>query len=202
VITAYDVKGYQIRPPVADDTVLYDVTAAVPQGATKEPVREMLRSLLNERFKLAFHRETVERAGYAIVVAKGGLKMKESTPDDSPMHTKQVKDADGFVYIPPRNGMAVGWSSGQTRWVGNNVGTAMIAGLGNSLTSRPVIDATGLSGRYDFVLTFAPDGAPPEVDGVNLFAAFERQLGLRLDPRKIPVDEFVIDHVEKSPVEN
>jgi len=98
--------------------------------------------------------------------------------------------------------MAVGWANGLTRWAGNNVGVDMIAGLGNSLTSRPVIDATGLRGKYDFVLTFAPDGAAPEVDGVNLFAAFERQLGLRLESRKVRVEEFVIDHVENSPVEN
>jgi uncharacterized protein (TIGR03435 family) len=202
VVTAYEVKGYQIRPPIAEDTALYDVTATVPAGATREQVKEMLRNLLTDRFKLAFHREQVELPGYALVVAKGGLKMKESVSDASPMPTKQAPDADGFVYIPPRNRMAVGWAHGLTRWVGNNIPVGMIAGLGNSLTGRAVIDTTGLTGKYDFMLTFAPEGAPPEVDGVDVFAAFERQLGLRLEPRKIPIEEFVIDHVEKSSVEN
>jgi uncharacterized protein (TIGR03435 family) len=202
VIYAYDLKGYQIRPPIVGDTVLYDVTAKVPPGTTKEQIKEMLRTLLAERFKLMFHREQVERPGYALVVAKGGSKMKESSPDDSPMPTKPAKDADGFVYIPPRNRMAVGWANGLTRWAGNNIPVGMIAGLGNSLTSRPVIDATGLTGKYDFMLTFAPDGAPPDVDGVNVFAAFEQQLGLKLEARKIPIEEFVIDHVEKAPIDN
>jgi uncharacterized protein (TIGR03435 family) len=176
--------------------------ATVPSGATADQVKEMLRNLLTERFKLAFHREQVDRPGYVLLLAKGGLKMKESSPDDSPMPTKQATDADGFTYIPPRNRMAVGWANGLTRWAGNNIPVGMIAGLGNSLTGRAVIDATGLTGKYDFMLTFAPDGAPPDVDGVNVFAAFEQQLGLKLEARKIPIEEFVIDHVEKAPIDN
>jgi uncharacterized protein (TIGR03435 family) len=202
VVTAYDVKGYQIRPPVAEDNVFCDITASVPAGANADQVKTMLRNLLTERFHLAFHREQVERPGFALVAAKRGIKMKESASDDSPMPTKPVADSDGFVYIPPRNRMAVGWANGLTRWAGNNVGVDMIVGLASSLTGRPVIDATGLKGKFDFVLTFAPENAPPEVDGVNVYAAFERQLGLKLESRKVPVEEFVIDRVEKSPVEN
>ena len=202
VVTAYGVKGYQIRPPVADDTVFYDITASVPPGATADQVKTMLRNLLTERFQLTFHREPVERPGFVLVAAKSGIKMKESAPDDSPMPAKPVADPDGFTYIPPRNRMAVGWANGLTRWVGNNVGVDMIAGLANSLTGRPVIDATGLKGKFDFVLTFAPENAPPEVDGVNVYAAFERQLGLKLESRKVPVEEFVIDRVARSPLEN
>jgi uncharacterized protein (TIGR03435 family) len=202
VVTAYDAKGYQIRPPVVEDTLLFDVTAKVPPGATAAQVKEMLRNLLADRFKLAFHREPVDRPGYALIIAKSGLKMKPSAPDDSPMPRTPAKDADGFVYIPPRNRMAVGSANGLIRWVGNNIGIDMLTGLGNSLAGRPVIDATGLTGKYDFTLTFAPEGAPADTDGVNVFAAFEQQLGLKLDPRKLPVEEFVIDHVEKKPIEN
>jgi uncharacterized protein (TIGR03435 family) len=202
VVTAYGIRGYQIRPPMADDTVQYDVAATIPSGATADQVKQMLRNLLAERFKLAFHREQAERPGYALVVAKSGIRMKPPAPNDSPIPTSPAKDADGFVYIPPRNRMAVGWANGLTRWVGNNIGADMIAGLGNSLTGRPVIDATGLTGKYDFALTFAPDNAPPDTDGLSVYAAFEQQLGLRLDPRKILIEEFVIDHVEKKPIEN
>jgi uncharacterized protein (TIGR03435 family) len=202
VVTAYGVKGYQLRPPAADDTAFYDVFASVPAGATADQVKTMLRNLLTERFHLAFHREQVERPGFALVPAKGGIKMKESAPNDSSMPTRPVKDPDGFTYIPPRNRMAVGSANGLTRWVGNNVALEMIAGLAHSLTDRPVIDATGLTGKFDFMLTFAPENAPPEIDGVNLYAAFERQLGLKLESRKVPVEEFVIDQVAKSPVEN
>ena len=202
VVTAYGLKGYQIRPPAAEDTVFYDITASVPAGATADQVKTMLRNLLTERFHLTFHREQVERPGFALVAANGGIKMKESAPSDSSMPAKPVADPDGFTYIPPRNGMAVGWSNGLTRWIGNNVALDMIAGLANSITGRPVIDATGLKGKFDFVLTFAPENAPPEVDGMNVYGAFQRQLGLKLESRKVPVEEFVIDRVEKSPVEN
>jgi uncharacterized protein (TIGR03435 family) len=202
VVTAYGVKGYQIRPPAAEDTVFYDITASVPAGATADQVNTMLRNLLTERFHLTFHREKIERSGFALVPAKGGIKIKESTPDDSPMPAKPVADPDGFTYIRPRNRMAVGWANGLTRWVGNNVSVDMIVGLANSLTGRPVIDATGLKGKFDFMLTFAPENAPPEVDGVSVYAAFERQLGLKLESRKVPVEEFVIDRVEKAPLEN
>ena len=92
-----------------------------------------------------------------------------------------------------------------------------LAGLSNSLTGQPVIDSTGLKGKYDFVWTFSSEsvGTPPVVAqpddggvipageaGITLFGALERQLGLRLEPRKIAIDAFVIDHAEKTPVEN
>ena len=202
VVTAYGVKGYQIRPPVAEDTVFYDITASVPAGATADEVKTMLRNLLTERFHLASHREQVERAGFVLLAAKGGMKMKQSAPDDSPIPMKLVKDADGFTYIPPRNRMAVASANGLTRWAGNSVSMDMVVGLANSLTGRPVIDGMALKGKFDFVLTFAPENSPPEVDGVSVYAAFERQLGLKLEPRKVTVEEFVIDRVEKSPEKN
>jgi uncharacterized protein (TIGR03435 family) len=86
-----------------------------------------------------------------------------------------------------------------------------------SLTGLPVIDATGLKGKYDFTLTFSSDsmgesGVPASSEGggtlpagdagLTVFRAVEEQLGLKLEPRKIAVDLFVIDHAEKTPVEN
>ena len=219
VVQAFGLKPYQLRPPYSEDSQ-FNVEAKVPPGATAEQVKVMLRNLLAERFKLAFHHEKTETQGYALVVAKSGLKMKEAAPDPPPA-SRPVKDADGFVYIPPRNGMAVGWANGLTRWVGGNVAVdPFLVGLANTLTGRPVIDATGLKGTYDFALTFSPDNAasgpapapsplpeggviaPPEDAGLTVFAALEKQLGLRLEPRKITIDAFVIDHAEKTPVDN
>jgi uncharacterized protein (TIGR03435 family) len=219
-IQAYGLKPYQLRPPYSADDAKFNVEAKVPPGATSEQVKVMLRNLLAERFKLAFHHEKTETQGYALVVAKSGLKMKVSAPDPPPA-SGPLKDADGFVYIPPRNGMAVGWANGLTRWAGGNVPVdPFLVGLANTLTGRPVIDATGLKGTYDFALTFSPDNAasgpapapsplpeggviaPPEDAGLTVFAALEKQLGLRLEPRKITIDAFVIDHAEKTPVDN
>ena len=227
-LQAYGLKNYQLRPPYSPDAGQFNVEAKVPPGATAEQVKMMLRSLLAARFKLAFHYEKGETQGYALVVAKSGLKMKESAPDPPPAAEGgaptpapgPVKDADGFVYIPPRNRMAVGWANGLTRWAGGNVPVDALVGLSNTLTGRPVIDSTGLKGKYDFTLTFSPDsdagasgpalspslsddgGIAPLGGGLTVFGAIEKQLGLKLEPRKIAFDVFVIDHADKTPVEN
>jgi len=229
-LQAYGLKNYQLRPPFSPDADQFNVEAKVPPGATAEQVKMMLRNLLAERFKLAFHYEKGETQGYALVVAKSGLKMKESAPDPPPAAEGSapppapgpVKDADGFVYIPPRNRMAVGWANGLTRWTGGNVPVDYLVGLSNTLTGRPVIDSTGLKGKYDFTLTFSSDSvvgasgpapapsSPPDDGGIvplgdgglTVFAALERQLGLKLEPRMIVFDAFVIDHADKTPVEN
>ena len=225
-IQAYGLKPYQLRPPAVTDTYRYNVEAKVPPGATADQVKVMLRNLLAERFKLAFHYERRETPAYALVVAKGGVKIKESAPP-SPVAPPEggaaqpkpgpVTDADGFTYFVPREGMAVGRANGLTRWVGKNVLMEHLAGLSNSLTGQPVIDATGLKGRYDLIWTFtsdsagervpaspAPDGSdvPAGEPGLTIFAALEKQLGLRLEPQKITIDAFVIDHAEKTPVAN
>jgi uncharacterized protein (TIGR03435 family) len=81
VVYAYGVKGYQIRPPASEDNNSFNVEAKVAPGTTAEQVKAMLRDLLEKRFKLAFHYEKTEVLGYALVVAKSGLRMKESVPD-------------------------------------------------------------------------------------------------------------------------
>lgn len=228
-LQAYGLKIYQLRPPYSQDAIGYNVEAKVPPGATAEQVKVMLQNLLTERFKMAFHYEKTETPGYALVVAKSGLKMAESATEPRPAPADgtppaargPVKDADGFVYIPPpRDSMAVSTENGLRRWVGNTVPMDRLATLLGTLVGRPVINSTGLTGKYDFSLTFsvdtlgggglaaappsASDGAqvPPADGGVTVFAASEKQLGLRLEARKIPFDAFVIDHVDKTPVEN
>jgi uncharacterized protein (TIGR03435 family) len=243
---AYDLKPYELRPAVSTAANQFNLDARVPCGCeTAGQVKVMLRNLLAERFKLAFHREKAKIDGYALIVAKSGLKMKESVPDSSPVSPwapEPIKDADGFVYTPIRNVIAMavrpnlawpGTANGLMRWVGSNVpmtqAFACLTGLLDSLTGRPVIDGTGLKGKYDFILTFSSDsagqsgqylgsgwsrpygyptpsddrGATPSGDGgLTVFGALEKQLGLKLEPTKITVNLFVIDHAEKTPVEH
>ena len=224
-IQAYGLKPYQLRPPARTDTYRFNVEAKVPPGATADQVKMMLRNLLTERFKLAFHYEKTETQAYTLVVAKGGIKIKESGPPSvapSENGAKQprpgpVTDPDGFTYFVPRDGMAVGRANGLTRWVGKNVLMEHLAGLCNSLTGQPVIDSTGLKGKYDFIWTFSSESVgerapaalpgddsliPAGEAGLTIFAALEKQLGLRLQPQKTTIDAFVIDHAEKTPVEN
>jgi uncharacterized protein (TIGR03435 family) len=232
VLYAYRLKAYQIPPPASEDTTRFNVAAKVSPGATAEQVRAMLQNLLADRFKLAFHHEKTEVRGYALVVAKRGLKMQESAPDPPrapaevgapPAAPQRVKDKDGFAYFPMRNGFAVSGYSGLTRWVGGNVPTdspdaPCLTGMLNILTGQAVVDSTGLKGKYDFTLTFSSEGASgtaaasspsdpggivPAADvGPSVFGALEGQLGLKLEPKKIMIDAFVIDHAERTPTEN
>ena len=213
---AYELESYQIRPPLSEDDPTYNVEAKVSPGTTAAEAKVMLRNLLSERFKVAFHRESAEVKGYALILAKGGLKMKASAPGgDAPGSAPGlVKDADGFSYFPARNAWRMGAANGLTRWVGLNIPVdagateVRLTGLLTSITGEPVIDATGLKGKYDIMLTFGSGnsvGSPAEDGGIapdTIFQAAEKQLGLKMEPRKIMVETFVIDHAEKIPVEN
>jgi uncharacterized protein (TIGR03435 family) len=228
VLYAYDLKAYQIRPPASEDDDRFEVAAVVPTGATAAQVKPMLQNLLADRFKLAFHYDKAEIQGYSIAIAKSGLKMKESVPKPwaAPENVgRRVKDADGFEYLSMSNGFVVSYSSGLTRWIGNDVpvdadaAAVRLTGLLSALTGAPVVDTTDLKGKYDFTLTFSSDSVggqrwsstsssdetdivPPGPGGLTLFGALVQQLGLKLEPKKIPVDVFVIDRAEKSPIEN
>jgi uncharacterized protein (TIGR03435 family) len=214
---AYGLKSYQIGPRYYADTTAFNVVAKVPPEATADQVKLMLRTLLAERFKLAFHYEKKEISVYGLAVAKGGLKMKESLPESadaapppSVPENKMPKGADGFPMFTAPRGMRMLRANGLGRIV---AGDATIAALANFLTNnvdRPVIDSTGLKGQYDFTVTFTLDSlaagaattANDSAGGLTIFAALEKQLGLKLEPTKTMVDIFVIDHAEKTPIEN
>lgn len=221
VLKAYDIEKYQLSGPTWLDTELL-VTARVPNGATNEQFRLMLQNLLAERFKLAFHREKKDMPGYALVVGKGGFKLKEAVAAE-PAHLPQedrprtTVGRDGFVVVPPgypadgvfsfRNGDAL---------FSTVAGKASMGQVARELTrdlQKPVADATGLKGKCDFVLYWALElPEPPSAPGGDLPVASTplptlsealQKLGLKLEPKKkVPADVLVIDHVEKVPTEN
>ena len=102
VLYAYNLKPYELRPSFSTDTSEFNIKAKLPPGTTAEQIPVMLQSLLFERFRLAFHREKGEVMGYALLKAKSGVKIKDSTPD-APVSgavgppARPVKDSDGFV---------------------------------------------------------------------------------------------------------
>src|SRR5207247_8322826 len=112
ITRAYDLKRYQYSAPSWLDDERFDITAKVPEGATKEQFQTMIQNLLAERFKLTIHREKKEMAGYELVVAKNGPKLKESvdvpqpdgagsaTPGPPPGPPKLNLDKDGFPELP------------------------------------------------------------------------------------------------------
>jgi len=156
----------------------YDVSAKSEGdgGLTYKTMKPLLQQLLQQRFHLVVHRETKERPGYALVVAKGGVKLKPGKEG-------------GPGYIMP-----------------NGIGSPSIklADLATMLAvpaGKPVADRTGMAGVYEVDLHFAPEAATDSTLP-SLFTALEEQMGLKLVSQKVPVEVLVIDHVESEPTEN
>lgn len=152
----------------------FDIVAKPSAPADPNQINAMLRTLLEERFKLAVHTETRDGAEYSLVAAKGGPRMK------------QVDDNS-----------ARGSGSGPTMLRGT-MSTTEIASLLSSILGRPVLDHSGLSGTYTVDLKWAGDD---QADGPSVFTAIQEQLGLKLEPTRGPIQMLVIDHVER-PSEN
>lgn len=161
----------------------FDITAKVPdERASSEERRQMLQALLIDRFGLAFHHETKMRAGFGLVIAKNGPKI-HPVPD---VGTHNNDNRPGKMQR-------------QRTTIGD------LASALAYILRQPVVDETHMDGRYNVVLTYAPDrgpDAPPADDGPSIFTAIEEQLGLKLEPRKLPVDVFVVDRCRKTPTEN
>jgi uncharacterized protein (TIGR03435 family) len=175
----------------------FDVSGQPDQPGTPSlnQWRGMMQKLLADRFKLAFHRDRRELSVYALTVAKSGSKMTKNESDPNGLPALFFR---GLGLLPARN-----------------ANMAEFAGLlQGAVLDRPVVDQTGLAGRFDFTLNWTPDETqfgglgvkvPPPADSATappgLFTAIQEQLGLKLDATKAPVEVFVIDRVEK-PSEN
>ncbi|SPE26963.1 hypothetical protein SBA3_1330028 [Candidatus Sulfopaludibacter sp. SbA3] len=188
LMNAFDVKDYQVQGPEWLATERFDISAKVPANITKEQFGLMIQKLLAGRFQMTYHHESREQAVYALVVAKGGSKLK--APD--------ANDAGGG----PGAMAVMGGGHLQAR----KIVAAGIASMLSTFVDRPVIDETGLTGFYQFTLNWAPEGASDASSGPTIYAAIQQELGLRLEPRKMLrkmlLDHVIIDHIEKVPTAN
>ena len=187
ITTAYGVKYDQISgAPGWADSVHYDLNAKAEgeEEITKEQARQMLQNLLAERFRLKLHRETKEVPVYALVVGKGGSKMKVSTAD------------------APGNNFTRSSAVGMRMEVTHGTMEALARQLSNS-AGRPVQDRTGLTGYYAYQLDWLPPARTPDPnsDTPSIFTAIQEQLGLKLEPSKGSVEMLIIDSAER-PSEN
>jgi uncharacterized protein (TIGR03435 family) len=172
LVNAYDVKPYQIEGPPWLDTERFDVNATMPPETTKKQFLAMLQNLLAERFKLTIHREGKQLPIYSLVVARNGPKMRESNPaspsGDDPNPTAPAAfpppriGPDGFPALPSpeagRAGLFLMMMPGRARLVGQQQTMVDLASRLTGLLSRAVADETGLAAKYDFTLTFSPEG--------------------------------------------
>lgn len=175
IMNAYDVKSFQVSGPSWLDSEHFDITAKVPKDATKEQFHVMLQNLLAERFKLQVHKEHKEVPIYALTVAKGGIKIKESAKDDqahgaapqdpalqradAPPPEPPPMGRDGMPRMAPgRRGAMIMFGPNGFRMQGSHETMAALADVLSNQLGRPVIDMTGLTAEYDYTLNFSPEG--------------------------------------------
>jgi len=213
---AYGLQSFELIAP--DSPVLkqrIDITAKtdLPSKSVAE-LQQMLQPLLADRFKLAVHRETRETNALVLTLANKdgrlGPKMKKTDTacDTAVAASPRFAAAEASARREASKcGMQPG---GLGRIVANAIDIGTLAGTLAPSQRRPVVDQTGLQGRYDIDVTYTPEAfsasalsvrgatAPPGVDpnGPSIFQALQDQLGLKMESRRVLVPMLVIDHIE------
>lgn len=211
-------------------TQRFDILAKMPAGATKDKLPEMLQALLEERFGLRFHRVDKPESGLALFIGPKGHKLEPAIPDAAPGSDEKATSPDrtqsdvplsGIVRNGPYGTQRMTLSNGVFHVEFYNISAKGLAEYFRGPLRRPVTDMTGLRGTYHVLLdidqsdmvatsgnsaasTGDRNGDPSVTADAPLawvFAAIDK-LGLKLEPRKVSVEQFVIDHIEKLPTEN
>jgi uncharacterized protein (TIGR03435 family) len=179
---AYRLKDYQFEGPswLDDDSVSFDIEAKASPATTKAQMRDLLQSLLQSRFRLAFHWQARPMPVYELGVARGGPKLSQPKPGAKPGIQNM---SSFFVTITAEN--------------------TTMPSLADSLAyrlRRPVVDKTGIQNAFSLNLEYSDK--PEDVSRPSVFTALEQQLGLRLTAAKGSVEVFMVDHIDKRPSEN
>jgi len=254
IALAFGMRNYQVTGPDWLHSERFDIAATMPEGASRDDAPAMLRTLLEERFKLSAHKETQEHKVLALLSGKNGVKLKASTAQaqpvdpDAPLEPNQVvmdgpegpiritRKGDGsMVFDLGKRGMVTQTIDAENQAVRLESSMVTMAGFAETLSTilarmggQQVVDETGLKGNYEVAveITFADlmamaraqgDLAPPapgpggaanaapvasDPGGAPSLYQSIKQLGLELEERKAPVEQLIVDHVEKAPTEN
>ncbi len=260
IARAYAVKPYQITGPDWLATTRFDIIAKMPAGASKDDEPKMLQSLLEDRFKLATHRSSAEHPVLALVVGKGGPKMKASTEKpvpidetaplkpgelkmdgpDGPMRIKVDMATGSSVVDMGAKGKMAYKMNPATQSIHIDLSMVTMSGFADMMTQlfaqigggngRQIVDMTEIKGNYEASLEVsladmmamarnagmdvpggaagapgAGNGAAVAADpggGAQSMTDAVQSLGLKLESRKAMVDQFIVDHAEKTPTEN
>jgi uncharacterized protein (TIGR03435 family) len=147
-------------------------------------MQSILRKLLADRFQLKMHRETRDLSVYALTVANDGSKLTKSRGDPNLLGDENDQNHNGVV----------------TQAI-TNMSMTDFTLIMQYFVDRPIVDQTGLAGKWDFKWTWTSDESHLPPDATNpppgLFTAIQEQLGLKLEAKKAPADVFVVDHIER-----
>ncbi len=171
----------QIAGPawIKSKSVRFDITAKAAPDTTRDAAFRMLQPLLEQRFQMTYHHEDREMSYLAMTAARTGSKLE---------HAKE----------PPEGIVSLRGNHIQH----NHIDMPLLAYLISRFTRSRVLDMTGLKGYYVVDLSWAPDDAPADVEGLSIQNAIQKQLGLKLEARKGPVDTLVVDKANETPIEN
>ncbi len=194
---AYDMQSDKVLAgPNWLDWDRFDVAAKAPAATTHENLTSMLQKLLADRFQLVVHKDTKPMPAFVLTVNKGKPKMREASGSGEPgcQGVPQKPDPGAAPYIMISC---------------HNLTMAVFADVlqgygGGTYLADPVVDQTGLSGAWDFDLKFTPRNrlAQAGSDGISLFDAVDKQLGLKLEAKKAPLAVLIVDSVNEKPTPN
>ncbi len=186
---AYGVTEFQVSGPDWLDAARFNINAKSAGPATEDQLKLMMQTLLADRFKLALHRQTKEFQVYLLVPAKNGAKLQESKGEgETNVQPQQDRMSVSVQHMP----------------------VSQMIDLLTPILGAPVIDKTGLAGKYDATVNLAKyaaemqggsGGAPPD-PLTMIMSVLEGELGLKLEKQKTSLDVLVVDHVERTPTEN
>jgi uncharacterized protein (TIGR03435 family) len=227
---AFDVKFYQIEGPAWIASEHFNISARLPEGAPQNMVREMLRNLLADRFRMKFHREKKDFPVYALTLGKEPLKLSETADEDATANAESARPAMDLKATSSTSGVFANLGNGSyftfadERLAGHKLPMWRIADILANFLDRPVVDMTGLDRdtNYDFSFKVTPEdylimqarGAaksavslPPEFarlaeQQTESLEAAVAAAGLKLEARKAPLEAIVIDSADRKPAEN
>jgi uncharacterized protein (TIGR03435 family) len=223
---AYRLKNYQIVGPEWLASQRFDIAAKLPDGGQPAQIPEMIQNLLADRFKMKMHREPKEFPVYSLEVIKGAGKLTES-PDDGTPEAQRFAVNVGVNAGPGGIGMDFGKGSYLTfrdnKLEGKKLTMTSLVDTLSRFMDRPVVDMTELKGNYDFAFDLTQEDytamlvrsainagvvLPPQAlkildvaSGDSLTNSLQK-VGLKLEPRKAPLDTIVIESILKMPTEN
>jgi uncharacterized protein (TIGR03435 family) len=174
----------------------FDVIAKAPAATKQETLSAMLQNLLAQRFSLVVHKDIKSMPAFVLTAGKGKTKMKEATGSGEPECQDKPQNRDPA---------AAPYQAISCRNITMEVFANVLRGYGDgTYLPDPVVDQTGLSGAWDVDLKWTPRNrlAQAGSDGISLFDAVDKQLGLKLEPQKAPLNVLIVDSVNEKPSQN
>jgi uncharacterized protein (TIGR03435 family) len=182
VLKAYDLKNYALEAPDWLASRNFDISAKAAGKVTEDELRQMIQSLLKDRFQLRAHPAQKELRAYVLLPTRGGSKLSA------------VLDEGVF-------GVDISHFPDKTRITCRHCTMDKVANVLADEVKVPVIDQSGITQEYSFTLEWSP-GQNSNDSGPSIFTALNEQLGLRLEPRRMPIAILVVDSISRTPSEN